>query len=447
VRGRFYRRQRLVLQVASTSPRLSSYRDVSQALCVSFRFLVAADGASSIVQPPTPRALQPLFGTKMLFASDTQIIRRPLRWQQRVVAVVRDALPSVYFCNILRRYIIDAVAASPEAEATLLHSWPNFNFCCGHDTVFVHARTPSSPAHHRWEFLLPPGSAAPCSSSLLRTVGVQPSLVRILREVYDTPSCQCSALARRLHFIILHTFTRLLQVPYTFHSRVSSHWTFADRVALVGDAAHCMPPFRAQGLASGLRDASNMCWKIASVLSARAHARLLDTYQLERLPHVQAAIAAAEGMGSMICLRRPKIVWRLKNRAFALVNSMGLFRLLFRFFTPSLCIPRGLLSRRSFGAAAAAVGAPVPNACTTALCGAPHLCFDEQFWSVRGGKLRWCLVVAHDGGEDEQAWQMGFNAAKTLRAELDAVEAVRCASGSAMGLWLRSVGGRAALVR
>ena len=344
-------------------------------------------------------------------------------------------------------YIIDAVAASPEAEATLLHNWPDFNFCCGHDTVFVHARTPSSPAHHRWEFLLPPGSAAPCSSSLLRTVGVQPSLVRILREVCPAHVPVHRAHPGILHFVILHAFTRLLQVPYTFHSRISSEWTFAHRVALVGDAAHCMPPFRAQGLASGLRDASNICWKIASVLSTGAHARLLDTYQLERLPHVQAAIAAAEGMGSMICLRRPKIVWRLKNRAFSLVNSIGLFRLLFRFFTPSLCIPRGLISSRSFGAAAAAVGAPVPNACTTAPHGAPHLCFDAQFWSARGGKLRWCLVIAHGGDEGDQAWQLDFNAAKTLRAELDAVEAVHCASGSAMEMWLRNVGSRAALVR
>jgi hypothetical protein len=381
--------------------------------------------------PPPPRALQPLFGTKIYL----------LQIRKSFGALFAGSSASSQW------YIIDAVAASPEAEAALLHSWPDFNFCCGHDTVFVHARTPSSPAHHRWEFLLPPGSAAPCSSSLLRTVGVQPSLVRILREVCHALVPVQRARGGRLHIILLYTFTRLQQVPYTFHSRISSHWTFADRVALVGDAAHCMPPFRAQGLASGLRDASNICWKIASVLSAGAHARLLDTYRLERLPHVQAAIAAAEGMGRMICLRRPKIVWRLKNRAFALVNSIGLFRLLFRFFTPSLCIPRGLLSSRSFGAAAAAVGAPVPNACTTALHGAPHACFDEQFWSARCGKLRWCLVIAHGGGEDEQAWQLEFNAAKTLRGELDAVEAVQCASGSGMGLWLRSVGSRAALVR
>ena len=164
-------------------------------------------------------------------------------------------------------------------------------------------------------------------------------------------------------------------MQYTFHSRVASQWVFGHSVALVGDAAHCMPPFRAQGLASGLRDAANLCWKVASVLQGQAHAQLLDSYRLERLPQVQAAIVAAEGMGDMICLRRPKLLWRLKNKLFAVANAVGLFDRVIRYFTPSVSISCGLISRGS-AAAAAAVGAPVPNACTTALGHASQPCFD-----------------------------------------------------------------------
>ena len=81
-------------------------------------------------------------------------------------------------------YIVDAVCVSPQAEAALLHHWSNFNFCCGCDTVFVHARTPTSPAHHRWEFLLPSHCPiAPSSSDLLRRIGVDAALVRVIREV------------------------------------------------------------------------------------------------------------------------------------------------------------------------------------------------------------------------------------------------------------------------
>jgi hypothetical protein len=75
---------------------------------------------------------------------------------------------------------------SLEAQATLLQHWSNFNFCCGSDTVFVHARTPSAPAHHRWEFLLQRDGSAPSSSALLREIGVDSSLVRIIREVKTT---------------------------------------------------------------------------------------------------------------------------------------------------------------------------------------------------------------------------------------------------------------------
>ncbi len=57
------------------------------------------------------------------------------------------------------------------------------------------------------------------------------------------------------------------------------------RVFLVGDAAHQLPPNRGGfGANTGIDDAHNLAWKLASVLTGRSRPRLLDTYDAERRP-------------------------------------------------------------------------------------------------------------------------------------------------------------------
>ena len=85
------------------------------------------------------------------------------------------------------------------------------------------------------------------------------------------------------------------QAMYTFHARAATRWR-ADRVLLAGDAAHEMPPFVGQGLGAGLRDAHNLGWKLAAVL-AGADEGLLDTYEAERRPHVEAVTRATILLG------------------------------------------------------------------------------------------------------------------------------------------------------
>jgi putative polyketide hydroxylase len=57
------------------------------------------------------------------------------------------------------------------------------------------------------------------------------------------------------------------------------------RVFLAGDAAHTLPPARGgYGANTGIEDAHNLAWKLASVLAGTSRPQLLDTYDAERRP-------------------------------------------------------------------------------------------------------------------------------------------------------------------
>jgi 3-(3-hydroxy-phenyl)propionate hydroxylase len=83
---------------------------------------------------------------------------------------------------------------------------------------------------------------------------------------------------------------------YTFRARLASRFQ-AGRIFLLGDAAHLTPPFIGQGLAAGLRDADNLAWKIAHVLTGQAAEDLLASYDTERRPHAKAMINKAVRVG------------------------------------------------------------------------------------------------------------------------------------------------------
>ncbi|WP_321857335.1 bifunctional 3-(3-hydroxy-phenyl)propionate/3-hydroxycinnamic acid hydroxylase MhpA [Paraburkholderia tropica] len=86
---------------------------------------------------------------------------------------------------------------------------------------------------------------------------------------------------------------------YTFHSVVANGWR-RGRLLLAGDAAHQTPPFMGQGMAAGIRDASNLAWKLGAVLRDEAFDVLLDTYESERSPHAREFIETAVQLGSVI---------------------------------------------------------------------------------------------------------------------------------------------------
>jgi 3-(3-hydroxy-phenyl)propionate hydroxylase len=92
---------------------------------------------------------------------------------------------------------------------------------------------------------------------------------------------------------------------YTFHSVVARGWR-KGRLMIAGDAAHQTPPFMGQGMCAGIRDASNLAWKLADVVRGLAPDTLLDTYETERSPHVREFIEAAVRLGGVIQTTDPQ---------------------------------------------------------------------------------------------------------------------------------------------
>ncbi len=88
-------------------------------------------------------------------------------------------------------------------------------------------------------------------------------------------------------------------VVYTFHARVADRWS-QGRVFLAGDAAHLTPPFAGQGMNSGVRDASNLAWKLAAVVQGQLGPKLMATYEPERRDHAWSMIEFALDIGRVM---------------------------------------------------------------------------------------------------------------------------------------------------
>jgi len=71
--------------------------------------------------------------------------------------------------------------------------------------------------------------------------------------------------------------------PWAMTANVAATYRTAN-VFLAGDAAHTFPPTGGLGMNTGIQDAHNLAWKLASVLGGQASPQLLDTYEEERRP-------------------------------------------------------------------------------------------------------------------------------------------------------------------
>ena len=145
-------------------------------------------------------------------------------------------------------------------------------------TTFV----PAGPNRRRFEFMIQPGDDAVALDSdagtweLLRPWGFDPSNSDLTRHA-----------------------------RYTFRGRWATQWR-AGRILLAGDAAHQMPPFLGQGLNSGIRDATNLAWRLALVATGSATADLLDDYVVERRDQAETIVRESVRMGGIICTTDPE---------------------------------------------------------------------------------------------------------------------------------------------
>jgi 2-polyprenyl-6-methoxyphenol hydroxylase-like FAD-dependent oxidoreductase len=92
---------------------------------------------------------------------------------------------------------------------------------------------------------------------------------------------------------------------YEFRGRLAETMR-AGRALLVGDAAHTMPPFMGQGLCSGVRDATNVAWRLDLILRGVADERLLDDYSTERRPQSEWIVTLSTEMGRVSCQLDPQ---------------------------------------------------------------------------------------------------------------------------------------------
>ncbi|HHT7085521.1 MULTISPECIES: FAD-dependent oxidoreductase [Bacillus] len=84
-----------------------------------------------------------------------------------------------------------------------------------------------------------------------------------------------------------------------------------NRIFLVGDSAHIMPPTGGFGSNTGIQDAHNLAWKLAAVIKGKAKPKLLETYHEERYPVAKLTTAYASSL-----------LFRAANREEGSLNKM-----------------------------------------------------------------------------------------------------------------------------
>jgi 3-(3-hydroxy-phenyl)propionate hydroxylase len=108
---------------------------------------------------------------------------------------------------------------------------------------------------------------------------------------------------------------------YMHHARIAP--TFRQgRVLVAGDAAHLMPVWQGQGFNTGIRDATNLGWKLALETRGLAGPGLLDTYTQERHAHAGAMIDLSVLVGRIFVPANP-LLRAARNLLGPLLSRIG----------------------------------------------------------------------------------------------------------------------------
>ncbi|MFJ8629276.1 bifunctional 3-(3-hydroxy-phenyl)propionate/3-hydroxycinnamic acid hydroxylase [Streptomyces sp. NPDC093568] len=183
-------------------------------------------------------------------------------------------------------------------DTRMLKPWPDHDrlrFRCDPARPAVDCPTPLG--HHRWEFPVLPGDD----------------------ETYLTTDEAIHAMVSR-YGIGRDQIEILRATVYSHHVRFAARFR-TGRVFLAGDAAHAMPPWIGQGMAAGVRDVANLCWKLDAVLRGELPESVLDSYEAERKPHVKEVTRRAVFVGRIITERR-RSVTRLRDSLLPLLTRI-----------------------------------------------------------------------------------------------------------------------------
>lgn len=170
---------------------------------------------------------------------------------------------------------------STDAARWLVVDARNDDLDSPYSSVFTHRHRPRMSialpyGHRRFEFRLPDDESD--------EQAVEPArLEERLRLFYGDGPRRATVLRARV---------------YRHHSRIADRFR-VGRVFLAGDSAHLQPPFFGQGMNSGLRDATNLGWKLTAVLGGKADAWLLDSYEAERRDHARKMVNVATMFGRL----------------------------------------------------------------------------------------------------------------------------------------------------
>ena len=123
------------------------------------------------------------------------------------------------------------------------------------------------------------------------TLPMRGGRVRFLAQIHDAPGAPLNLhpTQERLQTIldqriggITITTSHWLTCFEVHHGQVPTYRF--GRVFLAGDAAHIHSPAGGQGMNTGMQDAFNLGWKLATVIQGDGGGGLLDSYQAERHP-------------------------------------------------------------------------------------------------------------------------------------------------------------------
>lgn len=126
------------------------------------------------------------------------------------------------------------------------------------------------------------------TSGSFRLIGIVPDELRTVEKVALT---DIQPIAERL--VGLKIQKENWFSTYHVHHRVAGKFR-TGRAFLAGDAGHVHSPAGGQGMNTGIGDAVNLSWKLASVVTGRADSRLLDTYEAERIAFARLLVSTTD---------------------------------------------------------------------------------------------------------------------------------------------------------